>query len=224
MHRKTYEKSNNFGKAMARLFKELNIYVVFILLAALFSIGGSILEIIAPDKLSALTDQISKGLIVDTKSIEKINKTIEGNFKKVMPQGTNTKEQSKIDTKVLDSLDDNTINYLFKDFEIKGITITSKDQVKYLKVLSKLDKDASNEEIYKQMDKLPKNIRKVIEPKMDMVKIKSIFINLAILFTVASILSFGQSFIMATVSNKFAWNLRKRISKKIKCQRVLEKP
>ena len=200
---------------MARLFKELNIYVVFILLAALFSIGGSILEIIAPDKLSVLTDNISKGLIVDTKSIEKINKTIEGNFKKVMPQGTNTKKNTKIDTKVLDSLDDNAINYLFKDFEIKGITITSKDQVKYLKVLSKLDKDASNEEIYKQMDKLPKNIRKVIEPKMDMVKIKSIFINLVILFTVASILSFGQSFIMATVSNKFAWNLRKRISKKI---------
>ena len=215
MHRKAYEKSNNFGKAMARLFKELNIYVVFILLAALFSIGGSILEIIAPDKLSILTDNISKGLIVDTKSIEKINKTIEGNFKKVMPQGTSTKKETKIDTKVLDSLDDNTINYLFKDFEIKGITITSKDQVKYLKVLSKLDKDTSNEEIYKQMDKLPKNIRKVIEPKMDMVKIKSIFINLVILFTVASILSFGQSFIMATVSNKFAWNLRKRISKKI---------
>ena len=215
MHRKTYEKSNNFGKAMARLFKELNIYVVFILLAALFSIGGSILEIIAPDKLSILTDQISKGLIVDTKSIEKINKTIEGNFKKVMPQGTNAKKESKIDTKVLDSLDDNTINYLFKDFEIKGITITSKDQVKYLKVLSKLDKDASNEEIYKQMDKMPKSIRKVIEPKINMKKIKSIFINLVILFTVASILSFGQSFIMATVSNKFAWNLRKRISKKI---------
>ena len=137
MHRKAYEKSNNFGKAMARLFKELNIYVVFILLAALFSIGGSILEIIAPDKLSILTDQISKGLIVDTKSIEKINKTIEGNFKKVMPQGTSTKKETKIDTKVLDSLDDNTINYLFKNFEIKCITITSKDKVKYIKVLYK---------------------------------------------------------------------------------------
>ena len=214
---RSFEKSNNFGKAMARLFKELNIYVVFILLAALFSIGGSILEIIAPDKLSVLTDNISKGLIVDTKSMEKINKNIENNIKKVMPQETKTskKKRTKIDTKVLDSMDDNTINYLFKDFEIKGTTITSKDQVKYIKVLSKLDEDASNEEIYKQMEKLPKSIQKVIEPKMDMVKIKSIFINLIILFTVASILSFGQSFIMATVSNKFAWNLRKRISKKI---------
>ena len=77
---RSFEKSNNFGKAMARLFKELNIYVVFILLAALFSIGGSILEIIAPDKLSVLTDNISKGLIVDTKSMEKINKNIENNI------------------------------------------------------------------------------------------------------------------------------------------------
>ena len=212
---RSFEKSNNFGKAMGRLFKELNIYIIFILLAALFSIGGSILEIIAPDKLSVLTDQISKGLIVDTKSMEKINKNIENNLKNVMPQNTNTKKETKVDTKILDSLDDNTINYLFKEFKVKNTVITSKDQVKYLKVLSKLDKNASNEDIYKQMDKLPKTIRKVIEPKMDMVKIKSIFINLVILFTVASMLSFGQSFIMATVSNKFAYNLRKRISKKI---------
>ena len=212
---RSFEKSNNFGKAMGRLFKELNIYIIFILLAALFSIGGSILEIIAPDKLSVLTDQISKGLIVDTKSMEKINKNIENNLKNVMPQNTNTKKETKVDTKILDSLDDNTINYLFKEFKVKNTVITSKDQVKYLKVLSKLDKNASNEDIYKQMDKLPKSIRKVIEPKMDMVKIKSIFINLVILFTVASMLSFGQSFIMATVSNKFAYNLRKRISKKI---------
>ena len=214
MRNKNYEKSNNFGKAMGRLIKELNIYIVFILIAAIFSIGGSVLEIIAPDKLSVLTDHISKGLIVDTKSIETINKNIEKNVKKVMPS-TNTSKDTKIDTKVLDTLDDNTIKMLFPEFEVKGTTISSKDQVKYLKVLSKLDKDASNEDIYKQMDKLPKSIRKVIEPKMDMDKIKSIFINLVILFAVASLLSFGQSFVLATVSNKFAKSLRERISKKI---------
>ena len=214
MPKRNYEKSNNFGKAMGRLIKELNIYMVFIIIAAIFSIGGSVLEIIAPDKLSALTDHISKGLIVDTKSIETINKNIEKNVKKVMPS-TNTSKDTKVDTKVLDSLDDNTIKMLFPEFEVKGTTISSKDQVKYLKVLSKLDKDASNEDIYKQIDKLPKSIRKVIEPKMDIEKIKSIFINLIILFSISSLLQFGQSFVLATVSNKFAKSLRERISKKI---------
>ena len=214
MPKRNYEKSNNFGKAMGRLIKELNIYMVFIIIAAIFSIGGSVLEIIAPDKLSALTDHISKGLIVDTKSIETINKNIEKNVKKVMPS-TNTSKDTKVDTKVLDSLDDNTIKMLFPEFKVKGTTISSKDQVKYLKVLSKLDKDASNEDIYKQMDKLPKSIRKVIEPKMDIEKIKSIFINLIILFSISSLLQFGQSFVLATVSNKFAKSLRERISKKI---------
>lgn len=214
MPKRNYEKSNNFGKAMGRLIKELNIYMVFIIIAAIFSIGGSVLEIIAPDKLSALTDHISKGLIVDTKSIETINKNIEKNVKKVMPS-TNTSKDTKVDTKVLDSLDDNTIKMLFPEFEVKGTTISSKDQVKYLKVLSKLDKDASNEDIYKQMDKLPKSIRKVIEPKMNIEKIKSIFINLIILFSISSLLQFGQSFVLATVSNKFAKSLRERISKKI---------
>ena len=213
MPKRNYEKSNNFGKAMARLFKELNIYLVFILLAGVFSIGGSILEIIAPDKLSMLTDTIAEGLVVDTDNIEKINKNIENNAKKSMP--STTKKDTKIDTKVLDSLDDNTIKMLFPEFEIDNTVISSKDQVKYLKVISKLDKDASNEEIYSQIDKMPKSIKKVIEPKMDMDKIKTIFINLVILFSIASLLGFFQSFIMATVSNKFAWTLRKRISKKI---------
>ena len=211
---RNFEKSNNFGKAMARLLKELNIYLVFVLLAAIFSIGGSILEIIAPDKLSVLTDTIAKGLVVDTNNIELINKNIEKNAKKSMPS-TNTSKNTKIDTKILDSLDDNTIKMLFPEFTVDNTVISSKDQVKYLKVVSKLDKDASNEEIYKQIDKMPKSIKKVIEPKMDMKKIKSIFINLVILFSVASLLSFGQSFILATVSNKFSWNLRDRISKKI---------
>ena len=214
MRNKNYEKSNNFGKAIARLIKELNLYLILILLAALFSIGGSILEIIAPDKLSMLTDHISQGLIVNTDNIEKINDTITSNVKKSMPNTTSNKN-TKIDTKVLDSLDDNTIKVLFPEFEIDSTIISSKDQVKYLKVISKLDKDASNEEIYKQIDKMPKSIKKVIEPKMDMDKIKTIFINLVILFAISSLLGFFQSIIMATVSNKFAWNLRKRISKKI---------
>ena len=215
MHKdRKYEKSSNFGKAMARLVKELKKFNILIIISIVLSVAGSTLEIIAPDEMSKLTDQIAKGLIVNTDNIEKINKTITNNVKKVMPSNS-TSSNTKIDTKVLDSLDDKTISMLFPEFTMDKTVISSKDQVKYLKVASKLDKDASNEDIYKLMDKMPKSIRKVIEPKMNMVKIKSVALYLLILFSVASLLSFGQSFIMAIVSNRFAQSLRKRISKKI---------
>ena len=209
--RKNYEKSNNFGKAIARLLKELNIFVIFILLAVIFSIMASIVEIIAPDKLSDLTDYIAKGLIVNTENIEKINKKITSNF----TYSENNNVSNIMDISYLDNLDDNTINMMFPSFEIDNVVISSKDQIKFIKVISKLDKNASNEDIYKEIDKMPKSIKKVIEPKMNMVKIKSIFIYLIILFSLGSIFSFIQSFIMATVSNKFAESLRRRISKKI---------
>ena len=216
MHKdRQFEKSNNFGKAMARLVKELRRFNILIIISIILSVAGSTLEIIAPDEMSKLTDQIAKGLIVNTDNIETINKTITSNLKKSMPSTNNSSKNTKIDTKVLDSLDDNTISIIFPEFTVDKIVISSKDQVKYLKVASKLDENASNEEIYKLMDKMPKSIRKVIEPKMDMKKIKSVALYLLILFSVASLLSFGQSFIMAIVSNKFAQNLRKRISKKI---------
>ena len=215
MHKdRKYEKSSNFGKAMARLVKELKKFNILIIISIILSVAGSTLEIIAPDEMSKLTDQIAKGLIVNTDNIEKISKTITNNVKKVMPN-TNTSSNTKIDTKVLDNLDDKTISMLFPEFTVDKTVISSKDQVKYLKVASKLDKDASNEEIYKLMDKMPKSIRTVIEPKMNMVKIKSVALYLLILFSVASLLSFGQSFIMAIVSNRFAQSLRRRISKKI---------
>ena len=214
MHKdRKYEKSNNFGKAIGRLIKELKRFNILIILSIILSIVGSTLEIVAPDEMSKLTDQIAKGLIVNTDNITLINETITNNLKKSMPN-TNS-NNSSMDTKILDSLDDKTISMLFPEFTVDKTNISSKDQVKYLKTISKLDKDASNEEIYKQIDKMPKSIKKVIEPKMNMVKIKSIALYLLILFSAASLLNFGQSFTMAIVSNRFAQNLRKRISKKI---------
>ena len=216
MHRdRKYEKSNNFGKAIARLVKELKRFNILIIISIVLSVIGSTLEIVAPDEMSKLTDQIAKGLIVNTDNITLINDTITSNFKKSLPSSNTSNKDTKIDTKVLDSLDEKTISILFPDFTVENTIISSKDQVNYIKVISKIDENASNEEIYKQMDKVPKNIRKVIEPKMNMKKIKSIALYLLVLFSVASLLSFGQSFIMATVSNRFAQSLRRRISKKI---------
>lgn len=56
------EKSKNFGAAIKRLFKELHGAKVFAIIAILCAAAGSVLTIIAPDKLADLTDEITKGL------------------------------------------------------------------------------------------------------------------------------------------------------------------
>jgi ATP-binding cassette subfamily B protein len=56
------QKSKNFGAAMKRLFGELNIFIIPIIIACLFSVGGSLLMIFAPDVVSDLTDEIAKAL------------------------------------------------------------------------------------------------------------------------------------------------------------------
>ena len=55
---------------------------------------------------------------------------------------------------------------------------------------------------------MPKSIKKVIEPKMNMDKIKFLAILLLALHLISSILNFIQSFTMTTVSNNFAQSLR----------------
>ena len=59
---KPNEKSKNFGAAMARIFKELGKLLIPTAAAVLFACGGSLLMIIAPNIVSNLVDEISKGL------------------------------------------------------------------------------------------------------------------------------------------------------------------
>ncbi len=72
-----------------------------------------------------------------------------------------------------------------------------------------------SEENLSFLDELPNSIKKIIEPKMDLDKVKSIFFLLLTLYLVSALLSFIQSFIMTTVSNNFAKSLRSKISCKI---------
>jgi len=57
------EKSKNFGAAMKRLFGELGSLRILVILSILFAIAGSVLTIIAPNKIADLTDEITKGLM-----------------------------------------------------------------------------------------------------------------------------------------------------------------
>ena len=56
-------KSKNFGAAISRLFRELRGAKIPAIIATLCAVGGSILTIVAPDRLAELADQITAGLM-----------------------------------------------------------------------------------------------------------------------------------------------------------------
>ena len=60
------EKSKNFSAAIKRLFRELKSLRVLVIVGVTFAVIGSILTIIAPKRLSDLTDEITKGLMPNT--------------------------------------------------------------------------------------------------------------------------------------------------------------
>ena len=59
------EKAKDFKSAIKRLFKELKGFKALIIVALILAALSSILSIFTPNRLSDLTDEISKGLMMD---------------------------------------------------------------------------------------------------------------------------------------------------------------
>ena len=233
MHNKTpnpnLNQSKNFSAALKRLFSELKGFKTLIVIAVVLSIISAVLSIISPDKLSAMTDEISAGLIVNKDNMEKITTKITSNLNSLdVTKITNSKtltvtekqefmifmENANLKDNAI-KLSDNTLKIIFPSFKIGNINISSKDQIEYLKVISTLDNSADVKDLYKKIDEMPRSIQKAIEPFMDMKEIKSIAIVLIIFYVTSALFSFLVSFIMTDVSNNFARLLRNKISKKI---------
>ena len=183
MHNKKMENAKDFKSSLKRLVKELKSFKVLIFISLILAILGSALTISAPNRLSKLTDEIQKGLVVNTKNLSTLNESLATSFG--------------------------------KDITIDGVTISATDQIEYAKIAQNLDKNISANDLYKALDKMPESIQKVIKPKMDIDKIKTICITLLTIYFISAIFNFLQSFSMTHVSNNFARSLRGRISHKI---------
>ncbi len=294
------EKAKNFKNAISRLFKELKSFHILILIALILAALSSVLSIISPNKLSDLTDEISKGLVIKTDVMKEITEKVtasvsEDKLKTTLPQilqmnlseetsreiltSPSIKEESKIAfqnsmTKIgtmtnqqdimkeLSNLPEDVLTcilktstyqgieitspekvtflksvtqmmdkenktspsleipesiqkVLFQDFKIKSTIITSSDQAKFLTIMSGVGDKTNTKELYTKLDKLPKNIKKVIEPTMNMNKIKGIALFLVIVYLLSALFSYIESISMTIVANKFAKKLRSNISTKI---------
>ncbi len=182
------EKAKNFKLAVKRLFSELKSYRILIAIALILAIASSVMSIVAPNKLSKLTDKISEGLVVNKDNLETLTTEITTNLMQ---------------------------NKQFSEIEIDGVTISVEDQMEFATLMKDLDENVTAETLYSKIDQMPESVQKVIKPFMDMDAIKNIVIVLVSLYLSSALFNFIQSICMTNVANKFAKKLRTRISKKI---------
>jgi ATP-binding cassette subfamily B protein len=113
------------------------------------------------------------------------------------------------------NLPDSIKKVIIEEIEIDGVKISSSDQAEFLTIMSGLDKNSDVSKLYSKIDKMPDDIKKVVEPTMDIKTIKRIALLLAILYICSALFTYVESISMTTVANNFARKLRNRISNKI---------
>lgn len=225
------EKPKNFKLAIKKLIYYLKPFLIPIIISIVLSIISSILSIVGPNKLSDLTDEISNGLVINQENIELLTNDIQNDFNNnfilneidlenvsfedktkyyELVNNINSLSKEDIYNNIL-TLPDSIKLLMLKDTEIDGIKITNEDKLSLLTIL-----DTSDEiSLYKSLDKLPNNIKELVKPNMDLSLINKIGIFLVIIYVLSAIFSYFENYIMVDVSNKFAYDLRKKISKKI---------
>lgn len=284
------EKPKDFMGSIKKLMKSLSSFKVLIFIALVLAALSSILSLIAPNKLSDLTDEITKGITINTSNMKELEEDLTKNISdignilginldekmiyKVNSSGISSEDKikfndtlksissnqelilkyfSELPDSVLDIIiSDSTYNdiyiskedkittirafsdidvdnkkfngissfpdsmkkALFPDTVIDGIEISTDDKVEFITLMAGSDSSSVNE-MYKVMENLPISVQKVIGPKMDMDKIKSIAILLACLYIISAIFSYVEGLSMIKVANGYAKKLRSSISEKI---------
>ena len=268
------EKAKDFKGAIKRLIKEMAGFKKLIIISLTLAALGAVLTIVTPNILSDLTDEISKGLVLNKDNFEKLTKEVtsslneesiskvidfsEKNIGKVMISSNIPKDDlmkfqeimaklndetknksfmaiSKIPDSILNilvnndedakifikSLSGNLIipekiaNKIFNDIEIDGYVISAIDQGKFLEIASNINDKSDATKIYKLVDEMPVSVKRLVEPFMNVDKIKSIAILLISIYLISAIFEYFEAILMTDVSNNFARKLRKDIANKI---------
>ena len=284
------EKPKDFMGSIKKLMKSLSSFKVLIFIALVLAALSSILSLIAPNKLSDLTDEITKGITINTSNMKELEEDLTKNISdivnilginldekmiyRVNSSGISSEDKikfndtlksissnqelilkyfSELPDSVLDiiigdstyndiyiskedkittirafsdidvdnkkfngisSFPDSMKKALFPDTVIDGIEISTDDKVEFITLMVGSDSSSVNE-MYKVMENLPISVQKVIGPKMDMDKIKSIAILLACLYIISAIFTYVEGLSMIKVANGYAKKLRSSISEKI---------
>lgn len=156
------EKAKDFKGSIKRLIVELKDFKVLIIISLILACLSSILSILGPDKLSSLTDEIQKGLVVKSDNLEIIINNITSSFdedkslissiisvdlsKKIINDVMSSDNISDDDKKEfqnvlsnqddifnnLITLDNSILNIILKETTYEGTVISTSDKINFL--------------------------------------------------------------------------------------------
>ena len=142
------EKPKDFKTAITKLFHHLKPWRTLIYISLILAAVGSILSLVAPNRLSDLTNEIQKGIVVNTDNLSLITEHITEPLK-----DENVKETF---SQILDmKFDQNTINQIFI-----SDNITDEEKLNFQNFLS----NNNLKEDFSSILQLPENILKIILP------------------------------------------------------------
>lgn len=141
------EKPKDFKKSIDKLVKSLADYKILIYISLFLAAAGSILSLVAPNRLSDLTDEISKGLVINTENMKALEEDITSNVSK--------DKISTIFGEILSlQLDQNTI------YKISTSNISNEDKVLFQDALGKINDD--REGTLKYLGELPESVLNIL--------------------------------------------------------------
>ena len=135
------EKPENFVLSIKKLMKSLSSFKILIFVAVILAALSSILSLVAPNKLSDLTDEISRGITINTTNMKELENDLTSNV-------------SEIGSILGINLDENTI------YRVNTSNISNDDKYLFNDTIKKISDDRDNAIMY--FGKLPSSVLDII--------------------------------------------------------------
>ena len=195
------EKPKDFIGSIKKLIYSLKDFRVLIFIAIILAALSSILSLISPNKLSNLTDEISKGITINTDNMKSLEEDLTSNMSNISNildikidndiiykiNSSDISEEDKMlfnstlenisndkenSIKYLNMLPDSILNLLLSDSTYSGKTITKNDKLILIKSFSNIDMEKKN---FSGIDDFPDSIKEIVFPssKIDGVDIST---------------------------------------------------
>lgn len=135
------EKPENFALSIKKLMKSLSSFKILISVAVILAALSSILSLVAPNKLSDLTDEISRGITINTTNMKELENDLTSNV-------------SEIGSILGINLDENTI------YRVNTSNISNDDKYLFNDTIKKISDDKDNAIMY--FSKFPSSVLDII--------------------------------------------------------------
>ena len=206
---RTMEKSKDFKGSIKRLFRNLKDWHVLMSIAIILAMASAIFSLIAPNKLSGLTDTITDGLVPNTKALKDISKKIQKNFTQekmmekipeILASDKLTVDEKKAlqqaiqtgDANIINKLDKKVVILMMDDIEVNNKKIIANDQYEFIKIMKDTTNVKETKQMLKKLDQLPSSIYNLVKPSIDMNKVRQVALFLATLYLLSAIFNYIQ--------------------------------